>query len=84
MATSNVVFGKSDGERHSLEVVGTPETVIDTLRNGWARLDVSPHRNRHRHRRPPPTRLDVSSTNEEPEWVWVNADNVLYVEPIET
>ncbi|MGB2851385.1 MAG: hypothetical protein WBC01_06935 [Solirubrobacterales bacterium] len=84
MATSNVVFGSSDGGDHSLEVAGPPATVIDALRNGWARLDASPHRNRHRYVRPHPTGLDVSPTNEDPEWVWVNADNVLYVEPIET
>jgi hypothetical protein len=53
---SRVVFSRDE----DLDVIGDPETVVGTLRNGWAQLN--------------------RGGDEEPDWVWVNAERVLYVE----
>lgn len=41
MASSYLVFGKTDGGRHSIEVQGTPEEVVESLKVGWARLNAA-------------------------------------------
>lgn len=41
VASSYLVFGKTDGDRHSLEVEGTPEQVVEALKAGWARLNAA-------------------------------------------
>jgi hypothetical protein len=66
MTRSRLVFGKvSDSKYPWIELIvhSDPETVVDTLKNGWGQLNQA-------------------EEGEEPNWVWVNRDRVLYVERV--